>query len=252
MSSNNIPRMKYEEVGGIKGLSKRGLKKNFLDHVVKTTGESSLIKYFWQGTILTLFSNFPTVLGLFLRGYVYKVLLGEVGSNCFIGKNVRFNIPQNISLGDRVFIEESSYFDVQSIEGHIWIKDDVHLSQYCILSAGPGNLCLDEGVFIGPFGYIIGNGGLEIGKNTLIAKNSTIMTESHRYMDPSVPIKFQGHELGKVQIGENVWIGANVVVLTGVTIGDGSVVGAGSVVTTDIPRYGIAAGVPAKVIRKRE
>lgn len=252
MSNNDVPRMKYEEAGGIKGISKKGLKKNFWNHVVKSTGESSLRKYFWQGIILTLFSNFPTALGSLLRGYVYKVLLGKVNFNCFIGKNVRFNIPQNIFLGDRVIIEENSYLDVQSIEGHIWIKGNVKVSQYCILCAGPGNLCIDEGVYIGPFGYIIGNGGLEIGKNTLIAKNSTIMTESHIYKDSSVPIKFQGHELGKVQIGEDVWIGANVVILRGVAIGDGSVVSAGAVVTKDIPSYSIAAGVPAKVIRKRE
>ena len=40
------------------------------------------------------------------------------------------------------------------------------------------------------------------------------------------------------------------VVLSGVKIGDGAIIGAGSVVTKDIPPYTIAAGVPARVIRK--
>lgn len=49
---------------------------------------------------------------------------------------------------------------------------------------------------------------------------------------------------------ENVWIGANVTVLLGVTIGEGSIIAAGAVVTKDVPDNMIAAGVPAKVIRK--
>ena len=40
------------------------------------------------------------------------------------------------------------------------------------------------------------------------------------------------------------------VVVPGVKIGDGAIVGAGSVVTKDIPPGVIAAGAPARVIRK--
>ena len=47
-----------------------------------------------------------------------------------------------------------------------------------------------------------------------------------------------------------MWLGANVTVLPGVTIGVGSVIAAGAVVTKDVPANMIAAGVPAKVIRK--
>lgn len=53
-----------------------------------------------------------------------------------------------------------------------------------------------------------------------------------------------------VIIGNNVWIGENVVVLAGVIIGDGCIIGANSVVNSDIPSYSIAAGSPAKVVKK--
>ena len=54
-----------------------------------------------------------------------------------------------------------------------------------------------------------------------------------------------------VIIGNDVWIGLNAVIMDGVTIGDGAVIGSGAIVTKDIPPYGIAVGVPAKVIKYR-
>lgn len=52
-----------------------------------------------------------------------------------------------------------------------------------------------------------------------------------------------------VRIEDKVWIGFQVIILAGVTIGEGAVVGAGSVVTRSIPRYTLAVGNPAKVIK---
>lgn len=53
-----------------------------------------------------------------------------------------------------------------------------------------------------------------------------------------------------VSIGDHVWLGYDVCVLSGSIIGDGSVIGYGSLVTGYIPNNVIAAGSPAKVIRK--
>ena len=57
-------------------------------------------------------------------------------------------------------------------------------------------------------------------------------------------------EIQPVSIGDNVWLGSRVVVLKGVSIGDNSVIAAGSIVTQSIPARSLAAGVPAKVVRK--
>ena len=54
----------------------------------------------------------------------------------------------------------------------------------------------------------------------------------------------------EIKIGNNVWVGYNVIILKGVIIGENSVIGAGSVVVKDIPENCIAAGNPAKVIKK--
>jgi acetyltransferase-like isoleucine patch superfamily enzyme len=52
-----------------------------------------------------------------------------------------------------------------------------------------------------------------------------------------------------VKIGRCAWVGANSLILKGVSIGEGAVIGAGSVVRTDIDKFSIAIGNPAKVVR---
>lgn len=53
-----------------------------------------------------------------------------------------------------------------------------------------------------------------------------------------------------VSIEDNVWIGDSVIVCKGVTIGQNSIIGAGSVVAKSIPSNCIAAGNPAKIIKR--
>lgn len=53
------------------------------------------------------------------------------------------------------------------------------------------------------------------------------------------------------KIGSDCWICENVFISGDVNIGDGAVVLAGAVVSSDIPPYAIAGGVPAKVIGYR-
>ena len=56
---------------------------------------------------------------------------------------------------------------------------------------------------------------------------------------------------GDTVIGNDVWIGQNATILPGVHINDGAVIGLNSVVASDVPAYTIAAGNPARPIRKR-
>lgn len=59
-------------------------------------------------------------------------------------------------------------------------------------------------------------------------------------------------QIGRVNIGNNVFIGASTVVLPGVSIGNNVVIGANSTVTHDIPDNSVAAGNPARVIKTIE
>jgi len=104
---------------------------------------------------------------------------------------------------------------------------------------------------------------LKIGKFCSIARGVQILLggEHHIHWITTYPFYVffadketafkQPHTKGDIVIGNDVWIGVNAVILSGVTIGDGAVIGAASVVTRDIPPYTIAAGNPAKPIRKR-
>ena len=56
---------------------------------------------------------------------------------------------------------------------------------------------------------------------------------------------------GHVVIGSDVWCGSKSIIMSGVTIGHGAVIGAHAVVTRDVPPYGIVAGNPARLVRRR-
>jgi acetyltransferase-like isoleucine patch superfamily enzyme len=92
---------------------------------------------------------------------------------------------------------------------------------------------------------------VEVGEHCMLANGCFVSDASHRYDDPDRPITWQGFESkGATRIGDNCWLGANVVVTSGVTIGERCVIGANSVVTRDLEPFSIAAGVPARVLRK--
>lgn len=55
---------------------------------------------------------------------------------------------------------------------------------------------------------------------------------------------------GGVEVGSEVLIGSGSVILPGTIIGDGAIIGAGSVVTSNVPPFSVALGVPARIIKK--
>ena len=88
---------------------------------------------------------------------------------------------------------------------------------------------------------------VSIGDNVSLAGNVLILAHSKPLL---VHKKYFKSYTAPVIIENNVWITVGVIILAGVRIGEGSVVAAGSVVTRDIPPNSLAAGIPAKVIRK--
>ncbi len=135
--------------------------------------------------------------------------------------------------------------------------------------------------FVNLYGCTIGDNSkvgafVEIQKNATIGENCKI--SSHSFICEGVHIEdnvFVGHNVtfindkyprsttgeGELQteadwqvvetfVKRGASVGSSSTILCGVTIGENSIIGAGAVVTKDIPPNCIAAGVPARVIRK--
>jgi len=135
--------------------------------------------------------------------------------------------------------------------------------------------------FVNLYGCEIGDGTkigtfVEIQKGAKVGKHCKI--SSHTFICEGVTIEddvFVGHNVtfindrypaattvdGRLQteadweciptvVKRGASIGSSATLLCGVTVGENAIIGAGSVVTTDVPARAIAAGNPARVIRK--
>lgn len=102
-------------------------------------------------------------------------------------------------------------------------------------------------------GMIIrGKGKIMIGDNFHSGINCFMLSSFHNF-DNGSKIPYDETTVDKdITIENNVWIGNMVTILGGVTIGEGAIIQAGSVVVSNIPKYAIAGGHPAKVFSQRD
>ncbi|VEN72806.1 Acetyltransferase [Candidatus Desulfarcum epimagneticum] len=107
----------------------------------------------------------------------------------------------------------------------------IRIGDYCLICPG---------VRIGSAMEIV------IGDNCMIAGNAYIADSDWH----DIHNRISAGRPRPVDIGDNVWIGDGAIVCKGVSIGANSVIGAGSVVTHSVPPNAVAAGNPAKVVRK--
>jgi acetyltransferase-like isoleucine patch superfamily enzyme len=89
-------------------------------------------------------------------------------------------------------------------------------------------------------------GGVDVADDVMIGPNVSLITSGH----PVEPSRRRDFTLAKpIVIERNVWIGACATIIGGVTVGENSVVAAGSVVARNVPHNTLVGGNPAKVIR---
>ncbi|MBE9113659.1 acyltransferase [Nodosilinea sp. LEGE 07298] len=214
----------------------------------------SFIKDYTLGFVVTgVFGWIPSPIGTALRIIAYYPILGASKLPIFIQSGVRIFGTSNIHIGKGVRIRKGTCIDSRG--NNITLKDNVSIDRYVdirIFSGYGGFVEVGENSYIAPFVFIGGPGKVQIDRDCLIASHSTIIANNHNFDNLDIPIHSQGFTCKGIHIEEGCWIGSGVRVLDGVTIGRGSVIGAGTVVTKDIPPFSVAAGVPAKVIRKRD
>ena len=191
------------------------------------------------------------------RGQIVRWRGAHAGQRFGLGWNVRIEYPHCLSVGDDVSIEDNSYLHCLSERGvKIGSHSSIDRNLWLHCGGTPDNY--DHGYFeIGNYSYIGCNGvmgaggGVRIGDHVLIGQGVSIHAESHVFAEVNKRIDEQGVIFRGVVVEDDVWIGSRATILDGVTIGQGAVIGAGAVVTTSIPAYAIAVGVPARVIGTR-
>jgi virginiamycin A acetyltransferase len=106
---------------------------------------------------------------------------------------------------------------------------------------------IDDGVYIGPRCHL---GHVHLESNVLLAAGVHVPSGAHTHGTDASSETFrdQPGSLRQVRIGAGSWIGSNAVVMA--DVGKNTVVGAGAVVTRPLPDCVLAAGVPARIVKR--
>ena len=114
---------------------------------------------------------------------------------------------------------------------------------------GTCQVTIREDTFIGHEVLIVGGESrIEIGRFVDVGPRVCIVSGTH-LIDMHGPHSAGAGYSKDIIIEDGVWIGANSTILGGVRLGRKCVIGAGSVVTSDIPPFTLAFGVPCRAVR---
>ncbi|HCV43753.1 MAG TPA: hypothetical protein DGH68_09745 [Bacteroidetes bacterium] len=164
-----------------------------------------------------------------------SVPFGLFGQSSQIKNPVIVTNPDRIFIGNNVMVRDGARLEA--------VKEYAGVEHDPILKIGDG-VSIELSVHIGAANSVC------IGKDVMIGGRVTIVDHDHGFADPTKPPSHQPLNVGKIQIDDGAWLGENVVVCKNVHIGRHAVIGANSLVTTNIPAYSVAAGNPARVLRK--
>lgn len=104
--------------------------------------------------------------------------------------------------------------------------------------------------FIGDEALIDARGGVTLGDHVTLSNRVAVLTHINvGYPDHPLQ-KYYPTKEAKVTVNPGAYIGTGAILLPGVVVGKMAMVGAGAVVTKDVPSRSLAAGVPARVIKR--
>ena len=106
----------------------------------------------------------------------------------------------------------------------------------------PENISIADFVHIGENYFMMGIGGIEIGKGTILSRNICLHSGNHDFKTADYLPYNNQYDKRKITIGSGVWIGQNVNILPGISIGDGAIIGMGVTVSKNVSRGEIIVG----------
>jgi acetyltransferase-like isoleucine patch superfamily enzyme len=214
---------------------------------------SSPTRYLIEQTVLTLFGWIPTILGVLIRGVVYKSII-RIHGWAAVEKGTRIRFADLVELGNGVYLDQGVY--LHACPGGISIGDGTIVMHGAILHVynfrgiPHSRIRVGKQSLIGEYTVVRGQGGVDIGDRVYTSPFVQIIAVNHVFNDPEKPFVDQGITAEGIRIEDDVWIGSGAIITDGVRIGKGAVVAAGAVVTKDVPAHTVVGGVPAKVIRE--
>lgn len=110
-------------------------------------------------------------------------------------------------------------------------KGRIQIGDYCLICPGVRISAADD---------------IVVGDNCMIASNAYI-TDSDWH---DIYNRITTGQTAPVSIKNNAWVGDSAIICKGVTIGENSIIGAGSVVVDSVPANCVAAGNPAKIVKR--
>jgi acetyltransferase-like isoleucine patch superfamily enzyme len=139
---------------------------------------------------------------------------------------------------------------------NIYIGIDAYVADGSFIAAVPHtdakecSLIIGDRCKLGANNHVYATHCVVFEDDVLTAGNVYVADNSHTFVHVDTPILQQPiRQLSKVRIGSGSWLGQNVCII-GASVGKGCVIGANSIVTSDIPDFCVAAGAPAKVVRR--
>lgn len=216
---------------------------------------SGLGRYGLEQTLLFLVSWIPTLVGIAVRGVVYRLILRMDGWAA-IEKGVRLRYAEHIRLGHGAYLDENSYLHATpggiEIGAGTIVMHGAVLHVYNFRNLPHAGIKIGRESLVGEYCVIRGQGGVTIGDRVYTSPFTQIIAVNHVFDDPQRPFTAQGITAEGIVIEDDVWLGAGAVITDGVRVGKGAVVAAGAVVTQDVPPHTLVGGVPARILRKIE
>lgn len=100
-------------------------------------------------------------------------------------------------------------------------------------------------------GAVVGDGTM-IDMGAILGGRATVGKNCHIGAGAVLAGVIEPASAKPVIVEDNVLVGANAVIIEGVHIGEGAVIAAGAVVVEDVPAGMVAAGCPARIIKKKD
>jgi acetyltransferase-like isoleucine patch superfamily enzyme len=173
--------------------------------------------------------NGASPMDMLMRRICLRALVRKMGSGVHIRRGVNVIHPETFEIGDGVFLGEQTI-----LQGRF-----------------DGRCVIGKGVWIGPQSYFDAR-DLVLEDYVGWGPGAKVLGSEHTGDPTDVPLIQTDLRIAPVRICAWADIGVNAIILPGVTVGRGAIVGAGAVVTKDVPELTKVAGVPARVIGRRE